>query len=123
MSMADVDEAIAALTGREEVQPWNDEILVRPIEEEEQTAGGLYVPTTARKPRLRRGVVVAVSPFTLPEEPTVPKLAPGDRVWFEAEQSHMKPGAPAEVEIEGVVHLLMSELYVRGVITRTGGKG
>lgn len=41
------------------IQPLNDYVLVRPVEAEQKTASGLYVPDTAReKPSI--GVVLAV---------------------------------------------------------------
>ena len=43
------------------VQPLHDRILVRRVESEEKTAGGLYIPETAKEKPLS-GLVVACGP-------------------------------------------------------------
>ena len=46
------------------IRPLDDRVVVRPIEAEETTAGGIVLPDTARE-RPQRGVVIAVGPGRL----------------------------------------------------------
>lgn len=121
MSTPDVDALLDEIAGREIVEPWNDQILVRPIEEDETTPAGLVLPPSSRKPVLQRGVVVAVAWGAKMVEPTLPNLEPGDRVCFDSYPHPHLAGPPAEITIEGVKHLLLSIDYIRGVIRRKGG--
>ena len=43
------------------LKPLNDRVLVKRLESEEKTAGGLYIPDTAKE-KPSRGVVVAAGP-------------------------------------------------------------
>jgi chaperonin GroES len=63
--------------------PLGDRIIVEPIEQEEMTAGGIYVPETAKeKPQEAR--VIAVGPGSLRDdgERNPMDVAEGDRVIF-----------------------------------------
>ncbi len=59
------------------IQPLNEHVLLRPVDAEERTAGGLYLPDTARE-KPSEGVILAV--------PTggAEGLAIGDRVIYKA---------------------------------------
>jgi len=46
------------------IRPLNDRIVVRPVEEETKTAGGIYLPDTAKE-KPQRGEVIAVGPGKL----------------------------------------------------------
>jgi chaperonin GroES len=46
------------------LKPLDDRIVVQPLEAEEKTAGGLYLPDTAKE-KPQRGTVVAVGPGKL----------------------------------------------------------
>ena len=46
------------------IRPLKDRVLIRPIEEETKTAGGIYLPDTAKE-RPVRGEVVAVGSWRL----------------------------------------------------------
>jgi chaperonin GroES len=59
------------------IQPMNEHVLLRPIDAEERTAGGLYLPDTARE-KPSEGVILAV-PAGGAEG-----LAIGDRVIYKA---------------------------------------
>lgn len=57
------------------IQPLGSRVLIRPLEEESRTAGGIFLPDTAKeKPQL--GQVVAVG-----DDEEI-KVEPGDRVIF-----------------------------------------
>jgi len=66
------------------IRPLKDRIVVKAIEQEEQTAGGIYLPDTAKE-KPQNGEVVAVGPGKFIEEKgdrVPPPLKVGDRVIF-----------------------------------------
>jgi len=78
------------------IRPLKDRVLIRPIEEETKTAGGIYLPDTAKE-RPVRGEVMAVGPGRYIEEKgdRVPvPLQTGDKVIY-------GKYAGTEVRIEG----------------------
>jgi len=92
------------------VKPLADRILVKRLEEEEKTKGGIIIPDTAKEKPIQ-GKVIAVGKGKLTEEG---KLIPlevkaGDRVLF-------GKYAGTEVKIEGEEHLIMREDDVLGII-------
>ena len=94
------------------IRPLQDRILVKRIEEEETTAGGIIIPDTAKEKPME-GKVVAVGRGKLSEDG---KLMPldlkkGDRILF-------SKYAGTEVKIEGEEHLIMREDDVLGVIEK-----
>jgi chaperonin GroES len=94
------------------IRPLQDRILVKRIEEEETTAGGIIIPDTAKEKPME-GKVVAVGKGKLSEDG---KLMPldlkkGDRILF-------SKYAGTEVKIEGEEHLIMREDDVLGVIEK-----
>jgi chaperonin GroES len=94
------------------IRPLQDRILVKRIEEEETTAGGIIIPDTAKEKPME-GKVVAVGRGRVSEDG---KLMPldlkkGDRILF-------SKYAGTEVKIEGEEHLIMREEDVLGVIEK-----
>ncbi len=69
------------------VQPLNAQVLLRPVEPVERTAGGIYLPETARE-EPAEGVVEALPPGGLDE------VAVGDRVLY-------KRHAGEEITLDG----------------------
>jgi len=66
------------------IKPLRNRIVVRPLEQEEQTEGGIYLPDTAKE-KPQQGEVVAVGPGEYVEstgETVAPPLAEGDRVFY-----------------------------------------
>ena len=57
------------------LQPINGRILVKPIEAEEKTSGGIYLPDTAKE-KLHQGEVIAVA------EDATEEVAVGDRIIY-----------------------------------------
>jgi len=45
-----------------DIKPLGERIVVKPIEEESKTKGGIYVPDTASKEKPQQGEVIAVGP-------------------------------------------------------------
>ena len=92
------------------VRPLHDRILVRRIEEEEKTKGGLIIPDTAKE-KPQEGKVIAVGKGRVSEDG---KLLPldvhkGDRVLF-------TKYAGNEIEVGGDEHLIIREDDVLAVL-------
>ena len=66
------------------IQPLADRVVVRPIEREEVTKGGIILPDTAKE-KPQRGEVIAVGPGRLDDEgKRVPmEVKKGDKVLYE----------------------------------------
>jgi chaperonin GroES len=92
------------------LRPLQDRILVKRIEEEEKTAGGIYIPDTAKeKPQM--GQIVSVGNGKKTEDGKVipVDLKAGDRVLFGKYSG-------TEVKVEGDEFLIMREDDILGVI-------
>jgi len=94
------------------IKPLQDRILVKRIEEEEKTEGGIIIPDTAKEKPIE-GKVVAVGKGKVSEDGKVMPLdvKKGDRILF-------GKYAGTEVKIEGEEHLIMREDDVLGVIEK-----
>ncbi len=92
------------------LRPLNDRILVKRVEEETKTKGGIIIPDTAKE-KPAEGKIVAVGVGALNNDgKRVPlEVKIGDRILFG------KYGGQ-EVKIEGVEYLIMSEQEVLCVI-------
>ncbi len=85
------------------VRPLYDRILVKRVEEETKTAGGLFIPDTAKE-KPQKGLVVAVGNGKVQDDGTLRKLdiKEGDKVLFSKYTGN-------EIKIDGVEHLIMRE--------------
>jgi chaperonin GroES len=94
-------------------RPLHDRVLVRRIEAEEKTAGGIIIPDTAKEKPME-GEVVAVGPGTRDEAGKLVELGvqAGDRILF-------GKWSGTEVRIEGEDLLIMKESDILGVIEAT----
>jgi chaperonin GroES len=66
------------------IRPLRDRIVVKPLEGEEKTAGGIYLPDTAKE-KPQQGEVIAVGPGKFIEEKgdrVAPPLDKGDKVIY-----------------------------------------
>lgn len=92
------------------IRPLYDRILVRRVQEEEKTAGGLFIPDTAKE-KPQEGKVIAVGDGRLGEDGKLHKLQlkKGDKILFGKYSG-------SEVTINGVEHLIMREDDVLGVL-------
>jgi chaperonin GroES len=97
-------------------RPLHDRVVVRRLEQEEKTAGGIIIPDTAKE-KPQEGEVVAVGPGALDEHgELVPlELKAGDRVLF-------GKWSGTEVKIDGEELMIMKESDVMGVIEGTPAK-
>jgi len=91
-------------------RPLHDRVVVKRIEAEEKSAGGIIIPDTAKE-KPQQGEIVAVGPGGRDESG---KLIPidvkaGDRVLF-------AKWSGTEVKIDGVEYLIMKESDIMGVL-------
>jgi chaperonin GroES len=92
------------------IRPLGDRILVKRIEEEEKSKGGIIIPDSAKE-KPQEGKVVAVGKGKMLEDgKMVPlEVKAGDRILF-------GKYAGTDVKIEGEEHLIMREDDVLGII-------
>jgi chaperonin GroES len=98
-------------------RPLHDRVVVRRLESEEKTAGGIIIPDTAKE-KPQEGMVEAVGPGARDESG---KLVPldvkaGDRILF-------GKWSGTEVKIDGQEYLIMKESDIMGIIVdRASGR-
>ncbi len=92
------------------IRPLQDRILVKRIEEEETTKGGIIIPDTAKE-KPQEGKVIAVGKGKVGEDGKLNPLdvKKGDRVLFSKYSG-------TEVNIDGEEHLIIREDEVLGVV-------
>jgi len=92
------------------IRPLHDRILVKRLAEVEKTAGGLYIPDTAKEKPIE-AKVVAVGAGKRDEEGKLhpPEVKAGDKILF-AKYSG------TEVKIDGEEHLIMREEDILAVV-------
>ena len=91
-------------------RPLHDRVLVRRVEAEEKTAGGIIIPDTAKE-KPQEGEVIAVGPGTLNDRGELRPLdvKAGDRILF-------GKWSGTEVRLEGEELLIMKESDVMGIL-------
>ena len=94
------------------IRPLQDRIIVKRVEEEERTKGGIIIPDSAKE-KPQEGEVKAVGPGKVNEEgKKIPmEVKVGDRVLFSKYSG-------TEIKLEGEEHLIMREDDVLGVIEK-----
>ncbi len=92
------------------LKPLNDRVLVKRLESEEKTAGGLFIPDTAKE-KPSKGQVVAVGPGKYAEDGKRIEMSvkAGQEVLF-------NKYAGTEVKLDGVEHLVMREEDILAII-------
>ncbi|MGE5260488.1 MAG: co-chaperone GroES [Actinomycetota bacterium] len=97
-------------------RPLHDRVVVRRIEEDERTRGGIIIPDTAME-KPQQGEIVAVGPGALDEKGNVQSLdvKPGDRVLF-------GKWSGTEVKIDGQELLIMKESDILGILEGVAAK-
>ncbi len=93
------------------IQPLGDRVLVKPLEKEEKTKGGIVLPDTAKE-KPQEGEVIAIGTGRkLEDGKTVPlEVKKGDKVLFS------KYGG-TEVKLDGEEHLIMKEDDILAIIS------
>jgi chaperonin GroES len=92
------------------IRPLQDRILVKRIEEEAKTAGGIIIPDTAKE-KPQEGKIVAVGAGKVLDDGKLQALdvKKGDRILFSKYSG-------TEVQIEGEEHLILREDDVLGIV-------
>jgi len=91
-------------------RPLGDRVLVRRVEEEEKTKGGIIIPDTAKE-KPQEGKVIAVGPGSRDDSGKINALdlKAGDRILF-------GKWSGSEIKLEGEDLLIMKESDVLGVL-------
>ena len=91
-------------------RPLHDRVVVRRLEGDEKTAGGIIIPDTAKE-KPQEGEIVAVGPGARDEQGKIVALdvKAGDRILF-------GKWSGTEVKIDGEELLIMKESDIMGVI-------
>ncbi len=97
-------------------RPLHDRVLLRRVDQEERTAGGIIIPDTAQEKPME-GEITATGPGARDESGKLVALdvKKGDRVLF-------GKWSGTEVKIDGVDYLIMKESDVMGIIEGTVAK-
>ena len=97
------------------IRPLHDRVIIRRIEEStNQTAGGLFIPDTAKE-KPQEGEVIAVGEGKYKEDGTrqTPDVKAGDRVLFGKYSG-------SEIKLDGEEFIIMREDEILGIINRAG---
>ncbi len=94
-------------------RPLHDRVVVRRLEQEERTAGGIIIPDTAKE-KPQQGEVIAVGPGARNEKGEIVALdvKAGDRILF-------GKWSGTEVKIDGQEYLIMKESDILGIIEQS----
>ncbi len=97
-------------------RPLHDRVVVRRLEEEERTKGGIIIPDTVKE-KPQQGEVIAVGPGARNEQGQIVALdvKEGDRILF-------GKWSGTEVKIDGEDLLIMKESDILGVLDNHEGK-
>ena len=94
------------------IRPLQDRVIVKRLEEEAMTKGGIIIPDTAKEKPME-GLVISVGKGKTADDGKLikPDVKAGDRILFG------KYGG-TEVKIDGVEHLIMREDDILGIIEK-----
>lgn len=97
-------------------RPLHDRVVVRRVESEAKTAGGIIIPDTAKE-KPQEGEIIAVGPGARDEQGKIVALdvKAGDRILF-------GKWSGTEVKIGGEDLLIMKESDIMGIVDCCGGK-
>ncbi|MGD8776649.1 MAG: co-chaperone GroES [Syntrophobacterales bacterium] len=92
------------------IRPLHDRILIKRLEEEEKSKGGIIIPDTAKE-KPQQGKVIAVGKGKILKDGKIipPDVKEGDKVLF-------GKYAGTEVKIDGEEHLLIGENDILAVV-------
>jgi chaperonin GroES len=92
------------------IRPLQDRLIVKRVQEEEKTKGGIIIPDTAKEKPIEGKVLAAGNGKVLEDGKVRPlDVKAGDRILF-------SKYAGTEVKIDGEEHLIMREEDILGVI-------
>ena len=94
------------------LKPLHDRVLVKRLEQEDKTKGGIFIPDSAKE-RPAEGEVVAVGKGKIMEDGSLKKLdvKVGDRVIFAKYTG-------AEITVESEEYIIMREEEILGVVSK-----
>lgn len=94
------------------IRPLADKVLVKRLEAENKTAGGIVLPDTAKE-KPQRGKIISTGDGKVLEDGTVRKMQvkKGDTVLF-------RGYAGTEIKLDGQEHLIMTEDDILAVIEK-----
>ena len=94
-----------------QIKPLRDNVIIKPIPEEQKTASGIVLPDTAEKEKPEQGEVIAVGPGRIAEDGKLIKINIniGDKVLF-------TKYAPNEIKVNGEELLVVKEEDVLAII-------
>jgi len=97
-------------------RPLHDRVVVRRVEQEEKTAGGIIIPDTAKEKPME-GEVLAVGPGARSEDGKIHPLdvKVGDRILF-------GKWSGTEVKLDNEELIVMKESDIMGVLEKSGSK-
>lgn len=98
-----MNDSVVVACATDCVQPLNANVLVRPDPVDKRTAGGIYIPDSA-KTRTQRGTIIAVGP-------DVQHLQVGQRVLFTF-------WSAIHLDLNGVEHFLYAAKDILAVMTQ-----
>ena len=94
------------------LKPLEDHVIVEPIEQEEKTSSGIYLPDTAHKDKPQTGTVIAIGSGRL--------LDNGQRIQTEVqvgEKVVFAKYAGSDVELEGKKYVILKDSDILAVIS------
>ncbi len=94
-------------------RPLGDRVVVRRVQEEQKTAGGIIIPDTAQE-KPQEGEIVSVGPGALDDagKRVAPEVKAGQRVLF-------GKWSGTEVKIDGEDLIIMKESDIMGIVETT----
>jgi len=94
------------------VKPLQDRVLIKRMEEETKTRGGIIIPDSAKE-KPQEGLVVAVGPGKVADNGTriSCEVKEGDRILFGKYSG-------TDIKVDGVEHLIMREDDILAVISK-----
>jgi chaperonin GroES len=94
------------------IRPLQDRVIVKRIEEEEKTSGGIFIPDTAKE-KPQEGKVIAVGKGKFNDDGVIIPLdvKVNDRVLFGKYSG-------SEINVDGEEHLIMREEDILGIIEK-----
>jgi chaperonin GroES len=94
------------------VKPLQDRVLIKRVEEEQKTKGGIIIPDSAKE-KPQEGLVVAVGPGKVTDagNRVAPEVKAGDRILFGKYSG-------TDIKVDGVEHLILREDDILAVLTK-----
>src|ERR1700691_164260 len=91
-------------------RPLGDRVVVRRVQEDQKTPGGIIIPDTAQE-KPQEGEIIAVGPGALDEhgKPVIPEVKTGDFVLF-------GKWSGTVVKVDGQELLIMKESDIMGIL-------